>query len=88
VRWVHENFYQLLAEYNNKFDLKMNFVPLPGRDMTLIDIQNCFCETGKYIKSMNPDKNKGGEKQVSHKYYDKNKPEIEYVFPPKWNVEL
>ena len=44
--------FEHLEELREEFGLE-DFRPLPGRDPHLIDIQNCFCETDKYLRAKN-----------------------------------
>lgn len=83
IKWVHDNLDNLFEEYK---EYGFVFEPIPNRKPTLIDLQNCFCETGKYLKTLSPNKDKDGEYHMSHKYYNKNKPSIEYAFPSKWQI--
>lgn len=83
IKWVHKNFDKLANEYGYKFK------PLPKRALTLIDLQNCFCETDKYLRGRgidNPKKEVGGKriKQV----FTQNTDKIEYVLPEKWEIKL
>lgn len=61
-----------------------DFHPLPGHDLTLIDLQNCFCETDKYLRVKMPEL-LVGNKRIKQRY--RPSPErIYYFFPPKWHV--
>lgn len=83
IYWVHQNFSGLMKEYGYEFN------SLPGRNPSLMDIQNCFCEVDKYLRgigSVTEGKNVSG-KRIKNKFLP-NSGEIDYIFPPKWNVEL
>ena len=71
--------------YQNKFGYT-NFKNLFGRQPTLIDLQNCFCETDKYLRVKMP------ELQVDNfKIKQKFSPQISkinYEFPPKWDLKI
>ena len=76
----------------NHFDLFQEkygftaFRPLPGREPKLIDLQNCFCETDKYLRAKMPDL-KVGNVRIKQRY--KPSPEkIEYYFPKQWGLTL
>jgi len=79
IRYTHENFerYQQKYGYNE-------FKNLFGRQPTLIDIQNCFCETDKYLRAKMP------ELQVDNtrikQKYKSGKPTMNLFFPPKWSI--
>ena len=62
-----------------------SFIPLPGHPPTLIDFQNCFCETDKYLRAKMPDL-KVDNVRIKQKYKESSK-KIQFFFPPKWNVK-
>lgn len=66
--------------------LGLDFKYLKNRKLQLIDIQNLFCETDKYLREKKPDL-KTNRVKIKKKYVPK-KTKIEYVFPKKWNVVL
>ena len=76
--------------YNNQEKefkrLGLNFRYLKNRKLQLIDIQNLFCETDKYLREKMPEL-KTNRSKIKKKYVPK-KAKIEYVFPPKWNMGL
>lgn len=83
IMWIHENFEQLLEDY------KCDFMPLPNRMPTLIDLQNICCESDKYLRG-NQIITEGKEingKRIKN-FFTENKQKIDYCFPPKWNVKL
>lgn len=61
-----------------------DFKPLSGREPHLIDLQNCFCETDKYLREAMP------ALQVDNvRIKQKYKPtgtSISFTFPTKWNI--
>lgn len=76
IKFTQTNF----EKYNRRFWFK--YVPeLFWRKMTLIDIQNCFCETDKYLRVKMPKLNLWN-KRIKQKY-KKAKKSIELFFPPK-----
>lgn len=85
IKWVHENFEELMSKFEK--ETGMEFKPLPNRLPTLIDLQNCFCETDKFLRGMGIEtpgvKVKG--QRIKHTY-SPNRERIEYVFPEKWGV--
>ncbi|MCR5561345.1 MAG: hypothetical protein K6F58_05960 [Bacteroidales bacterium] len=62
------------------------FRPLPGRAPKLIDLQNCFCETDKYLRARMPDLKVGNVRIKQH--YKPSSERIEYSFPKQWSVTL
>lgn len=85
IKWVHKNFEELMSHFEK--ETGMEFKPLPNRLPTLIDLQNCFCETDKFLRGMwieTPGVKVKG-KRIKHTYLP-NKERIEYVFPEKWGV--
>ncbi len=76
--------------YNNQEKefkrLGLDFKYLGGRKLQLIDIQNLFCETDKYLREKRPEL-KTNRVKIKKKYVPKST-KIEYVFPKKWNVVL
>lgn len=63
-----------------------DFQPLFGREPTLIDFQNCFCETDKLLRVKLPSANLGN-KRIKQKYRAHRIP-IDYFFPPKWGLTI
>ena len=57
-----------------------------GRRLQLIDCQNVFCETDKYLRVTNPELNGNtGRTRIKQKFKDP-KGKIDFFFPPKWNI--
>lgn len=79
IRFTKENF----EKYQKKFGFT-EFRNLFGRNPTLIDIQNCFCETDKYLRAKMPEL-RVDNKRIKQKYKEGNQP-IDFFFPPKWNI--
>lgn len=80
IEYVHHHFYELQQKYG--YD---DFRSLPGHTPTLLDLQNCFCETDKYLREKKPAL-QIGNKRIKQKYvptYSK----IDFMFPPKWGVK-
>lgn len=79
IRFTQDNF----DSYQKKFEFN-EFKPLFGRAPTLIDIQNCFCETDKILRVKLPElqvKNK----RIKQRYKETPQP-LELFFPPKWGI--
>ena len=85
IKWVHEHLEELLDGWQKQHPGK-EFIPLPGRMPTLIDLQNCFCETSKYSKGLGNRFSKKKEKIKN--VFSPNKNEIDFMFPPKWNITM
>jgi hypothetical protein len=76
IRYVLDNMYIYRERYPYKFD------NLFGREPTLIDLQNCFCETDKYLREKMPELSVGN-RRIKQRFKE-NHENIEYFFPPKW----
>ncbi|SEP08753.1 hypothetical protein SAMN05192574_12162 [Mucilaginibacter gossypiicola] len=55
------------------------------RPLQLIDCQNLFCETDKYLRVTNPEHNQSGRTRIKQKFRKSTLP-ITLFFPPKWNL--
>lgn len=85
IKFVEENYEELVKEYSKKHDEDLIMRTLPGRRPTLIDFQNCFCETDKYIRALGIKSEGVYGKRMKNKFKENNN-KIEFMFPPKWNV--
>lgn len=81
IYFVHDHFEELQEKYGYSC-----FRPLPGRKLKLIDLQNCFCETDKYLRAKMPEMVVGNTRIKQH--YHVNGHSFEYTFPPKWNISI
>ncbi len=79
IKYTHDNF----EKYQQKYGFT-EFKNLFGRQPTLIDIQNCFCETDKYLRAKMPEL-MIDNKRIKQKYKPTKKP-IELFLPPKWGL--
>jgi hypothetical protein len=79
IRYTQDNF----ITYQEKFGCT-KFESLFGRNPALIDLQNCFCETDKYLRAKLPEL-QVGNKRIKQKYKETNS-SIELFFPPKWDI--
>lgn len=61
-----------------------NFKSLPGHEPTLIDLQNCFCETDKFLRVKMPELQIDNVRIKQH--YKPTSGEIKYLFPDKWGI--
>lgn len=80
IKYISNNFDDLL----NYFSIN-NFRPLYNHQPTLIDLQNCFCETDKYLRKKVPSLIIGNTR-IKQKYSPK-KNKIKIFLPPKWFKE-
>lgn len=81
IRYTQDHF----DAFQDKYGFTA-FRPLPGREPKLIDIQNCFCETDKYLRAKMPDLKVGNVRIKQH--YKPSSGRIEYYFPKQWGVKL
>ncbi len=79
IRYTQDN----LEKYQIQYGFE-DFKNLFGREPTLIDLQNCFCETDKYLRVKMPHLHKGN-KRIKQKY-NQSKGHINLFFPPKWKI--
>lgn len=79
IYYTQEN----LELYRERFGY-LNFKNLFGREPTLIDLQNCFCETDKYLRAKMPEL-RVDNIRIKQRYI-RNSNHINYFFPPKWGI--
>lgn len=80
IRYTKEHFFELQRKYGYT-----EFKPLQGHEPTLLDLQNCFCETDKYLRVKMPNVLVGNTR-IKQKFKS-NGNSIHYMFPPKWHVK-
>lgn len=80
IRYTQQHFTELQEQYGYT-----DFKPLDNHRPTLLDLQNCFCETDKYLRAKMPEL-LVGNKRIKQKYNPSVEP-IHYFFPPKWEVK-
>lgn len=80
IYYVHDHFDELQKRYGFT-----DFKPLPGRNPKLIDLQNCFCETDKYLRAKMPELKIDNVRIKQH--YKPSTEGIDYYFPVKWGVK-
>lgn len=81
ILYIQQNFEELQFRYGCK-----GFRPLPNHKPALIDLQNCFCETDKYLRVKMPELIVGNTR-IKQKYKESSK-SIQFMFPPKWNINV
>ena len=64
--------------------LNLKFKKIDNRSLQLIDCQNIFCELDKYCRQAFPNL-KSNRKKIKKKYVPKIQ-KIDYLYPPKWNI--
>ena len=84
-----EGFTFVNRDKNNPSNLEekygfTKFKNLFGREPALIDIQNCFCETDKYLRAKVPELQIDNVR-IKQKYKRTDK-ELDFFFPPKWEL--
>ncbi|TDH26378.1 hypothetical protein EXU57_09765 [Segetibacter sp. 3557_3] len=79
IRYTQDNF----DGYQQRYGFT-DFRNLFGRPPQLIDLQNCFCETDKYLRVKMPELLVGNTR-IKQKF-DKPKAHIRYLFPEKWGI--
>lgn len=79
IKYTQDNFMRYQEEFGYT-----DFIPLFGRNPTLIDLQNCFCETDKYLRVKIPNL-QVDNKRIKQRYNESPK-QLELFFPPKWNI--
>lgn len=79
IFYIQQNLHELRKKYG--YD---NFKSLPGHEPTLIDLQNCFCETDKFLRVKMPELQVDNVRIKQH--YKPIPREINYQFPDKWGI--
>ena len=81
IRWTQANFGELQKMFGYS-----DFSNLFGRELKLIDLQNCFCETDKYLRVKMPSLAVGNVRIKQKFVVPKGK--IDFFFPPKWGINI
>ena len=79
IIYIQENLDELRKRYG--YD---KFKSLPGREPTLIDLQNCFCETDKFLRVEMPELQVDNVRIKQH--YKPTFKYLKYQFPDKWGI--
>lgn len=80
IKYTKEHFNELQKKYGYT-----DFQSLQNHKPTLLDLQNCFCETDKYLRVKMPEL-LVGNKRIKQRYKSQGD-SIYYMFPPKWKVK-
>ena len=81
IKYVHYHFTELLEKYQVN-----DFKPLPGRAPSLLDLQNCFCETDKYLREAMPELIVDNTRIKQR--YKPSYGSINVTLPEKWHIYL
>lgn len=65
---------------------KLDWQPLPGRQLQLIDIQNIFCEVDKYTRLAEPKLEQTGQSRRPKQNYRFDPKPLTAGFPAKWGL--
>lgn len=85
--YSYEDYVQYTQDHAQEFREQYgytDFVPLFGREMTLVDFQSGFCETDKILRVKLPELNLK-QRRIKQIYQPTEEP-IDYFFPPKWGL--
>ncbi len=80
IKYMYENQDKEFKRFN------LDFKRIGNRPLQLIDCQNIFCELDKYLRQKMPNL-KSNRTKIKKKYKPKES-KIQYVYPPKWNINL
>lgn len=89
--YSYEDIIKMMSDnQHNEFErLNINFKNLWGRNLQLIDCQNVFCEVDKYARMFHPEINGlSNRTRIKQKFKLLEKEKIEYLFPPKWDINI
>lgn len=79
IRYTYDHLDFYRERYGTSFE------NLFGRTPKLIDLQNCFCETDKYLREKLP-RLHVGNKRIKQRFNSILQP-IEYMYPSKWKLD-
>lgn len=85
--YTDEDIIKFVAEsQDDEFNrLDLDFKMLWGRPLQLIDCQNLFCETGKYARVAFPEIQGTTDRKRIKQLFTSHS-DIDYFYPPKWNI--
>lgn len=87
LKWVQEHFEEYMQRFCN--DTGMVWNPLPWEPVpTLTNLQNCFCELGKYARCIGDVNFKAVAKRPKCFYTPFAGGKEQYMFPPKMGVKM
>lgn len=79
---------RLVADWQEEAfaQLEIDFRPLWGRRLQLIDCQNVFCEVGKYARVLHPEyTGQSGRTRIKQQFRANPEP-MKLFYPPKWGI--
>lgn len=85
----YEDIIKMMADNQEiEFErLGIEFKNLGGRSLQLIDCQNVFCEVDKYSRMFHPEiVGISNRTRIKQKFQIEKKEQINYFFPPKWEI--
>ncbi|MEO5374608.1 MAG: putative DNA base hypermodification protein [Alphaproteobacteria bacterium] len=80
IHWTRDRQHEEFAR------LGLDFATLWGRDLTLIDCQNLYCETDKYARVVHPEIRGRSDRTRIKQMYRVTPGPIHYWYPPKWGI--
>ncbi|MCI9084583.1 MAG: hypothetical protein HFH46_03070 [Bacilli bacterium] len=85
-KYTNEDIIRYMYEHQDEEfkRLGLDFKKIGNRPLQLIDCQNIFCELDKYCREALPDL-KSNRTKIKKKYTQKTN-KIDYLYPPKWNI--
>lgn len=81
IRWVTETQQEQLQRRG------LRFSTLWGRPLQLIDVQNLFCEVGKYARVAHPGRGPSGRRRIKQRFHPEG-PLAQPFFPPHWGLKV
>jgi len=85
---IEADVIRYMADHQNEHftRLGLRFSSLRGRQLTLIDCQNLFCEVDKYARVAHPNiAGRSGRSRIKHRFAPVTEP-VTGWFPPKWGI--
>ena len=80
IRWVADR------QESDTHALGLDFQSLFGRRLQLVDVQNLFCEVGKYARVAHPGVRGTSDRTRIKQLYRPGQPLARLFFPPKWRI--
>lgn len=86
--WTNEDLIAYTAQSQDReFNArKLDWSPLPGRRLKLIDVQNVFCEVDKYTRLAEPELGGPADSPRPKQNYRPNNQPLTFCFPPQWGL--
>jgi len=87
IVYIKDHIDELRKIFSEKYQIDLSFAGIKNWKPTLIDYQNCLCETDKYTRGLHLYSSDDG-KRIKQIYKERKNSPINLVFPDKWNVKL